>query len=63
MAVHPVQVVVAEDEMPAMSGTELLAAAKAHYPDVIGMLLAKSFDGEQLRSDIKQAFAACHASS
>jgi diguanylate cyclase (GGDEF)-like protein len=63
MAIHPVQVLVAEDDMPSMGGPELLEAAKAQYPHAMGMLLPKPFDGEQLRSQIKLAFAAYHAAS
>ncbi len=61
MTLHPVQVIAAEEDMPAMGGLELLAAAKSQYPHTMGMLLPRPFDGEQLRAQIKLAFTAYHA--
>ncbi len=61
MAIHPVQVIVAEEDMPELGGLDLLAEAKAQYPQTMGMLLPKPFDGELLRSQIKLAFTAYHA--
>jgi DNA-binding NtrC family response regulator len=44
LALHPVQVVVSDQRMPAMSGTEMLDKVKDLYPDTIRIVLSSHTD-------------------
>lgn len=52
MACNDIQVVLADDHMPDMSGTELLARIKNLYPDTVRLMFSGYFDARRLKDAI-----------
>ena len=51
---HPVHLIISDQRMPSMSGTELMAKVKDTYPDVIRMILTGYTDVDTITESINK---------
>lgn len=54
LASHPIQVVISDQRMPKMSGTEFLSQVKSMYPDTIRMVLSGYADVQAVNKAIDE---------
>ncbi|MGH8042761.1 MAG: EAL domain-containing protein [Rudaea sp.] len=54
LAVNPVQVIISDQRMPGMSGTEFLATAKGLYPDTVRIILSDYTDVEAVTDSVNR---------
>ncbi len=52
LAVNPVQVIISDQRMPGMSGTEFLTTAKGLYPDTVRIILSDRADIEAVTDSV-----------